>query len=80
MSNFAVRATEKLRHEKQKCSQVSVFVRTSPFSDHKPQHRGYKTIELFTPTNDTRDILMAAKQALFLYSDPDMTMQKQEFF
>ena len=64
VSNFAVRATEKLRHEKQKCSQVSVFVRTSPFSDQKPQHRGYKTIELFTPTNDTRDILMAAKQAL----------------
>ena len=64
VSNFAVRATEKLRHEKQKCSQVSVFVRTSPFSDHKPQHRGYKAIELTTPTNDTRDILVAAKKAL----------------
>ena len=64
VSNFAVRASEKLRHEKQKCSQVSVFVRTSPFSDNKPQHTGYKTIELFTPTNDTRDILVAAKKAL----------------
>ena len=64
VSNFAVRASEKLRNEKQKCSQVSVFVRTSPFSDHKPQHTGYKTIELFTPTNDTRDILIAAKRAL----------------
>ena len=64
MSNFAVRASEKLRNEKQKCSQVSVFVRTSPFSDHMPQHRGYKTIELFSPTNDTRDILIAAKKAL----------------
>ena len=64
VSNFAVRASEKLRNEKQKCSQVSVFVRTSPFSDHKPQHRGYKTIELLTPTNDTRDILAAAKKAL----------------
>ena len=64
VSNFAVRASEKLRNEKQKCSQVSVFVRTSPFSDHKPQHRGYKTIELVTPTNDTRDILAAAKKAL----------------
>ena len=63
VSNFAVRAAEKLRHEKQKCSQVSVFVRTSPFSDHKPQHTGYKTIELATPTNDTRDILIAAKRA-----------------
>ena len=64
VSNFAVRASEKLRNEKQKCSQVSVFVRTSPFSDHMPQHRGYKTIELFSPTNDTRDILIAAKKAL----------------
>ena len=46
VSNFAVRAAEKL-HEKQN-AQVSVFVRTSPFSDHKPQHTGYKTIELVT--------------------------------
>ena len=64
VSNFAVRAAEKLRNEKQKCSQVSVFVRTSPFSDHKPQHTGYKTIEFSTPTNDTRDILIAAKKSL----------------
>ena len=64
ISNFAVRAAEKLRNEKQKCSQVSVFVRTSPFSDHKPQHTGYKSIDLLTPTNDTRDILIAAKKAL----------------
>ena len=64
VSNFAVRATEKLRNEKQKCSQVSVFVRTSPFNNHKPQHTGYKTIEFSAPTNDTRDILIAAKKAL----------------
>jgi DNA polymerase V len=64
VSNFAVRAAEKLRYEKQKCSQVSVFVRTSPFNKNKPQHTGMKTIELFTPTNDTRDILIAAKKGL----------------
>jgi DNA polymerase V len=64
VSNFAVRAAEKLRHERQKCSQVSVFVRTSPFNKNKPQHTGMKTIELFTPTNDTRDILIAAKKGL----------------
>jgi DNA polymerase V len=64
VSNFATRASEKLRNERQKCSQVSVFIRTSPFSDHKPQYSGHKTIELSTPTNDTRDILRAAKQAL----------------
>ena len=64
VSNFAVRAAEKLRNEKQKCSQVSVFVRTSPFNKNKPQHSDLKTIELFTPTNDTRDILAAAKKGL----------------
>ena len=64
VSNFAVRAAEKLRNEKQKCSQVSVFVRTSAFNKNKPQHTGMKTIELFTPTNDTRDILAATKRGL----------------
>ncbi|MDC3102841.1 translesion error-prone DNA polymerase V subunit UmuC [Gammaproteobacteria bacterium] len=64
VSNFAVRAAEKLRNERQKCSQVSVFVRTSPFNRNKPQHSDLKTIELFTPTNDTRDILVAAKKSL----------------
>jgi DNA polymerase V len=66
VSNFSVRAAEKLRNEKQKCSQVSVFVRTSPFNNRKPQHTGYKAIELSTPTNDTRDILTAAEKALML--------------
>jgi len=64
VSNFAVRAAEKLRNEKQKCSQVSVFVKTSPFNKTKPQHAEIKTIKLFTPTNDTRDILIAAKKGL----------------
>ena len=64
VSNFAVRAAEKLRNEKQKCSQVSVFVKTSPFNKAKPQHAEIKTIKLFTPTNDTRDILIAAKKGL----------------
>jgi DNA polymerase V len=64
VSNFAVRAAEKLRSEKQKCSQVSVFVRTSPFNKNKPQHSDLRTIGLLTPTSDTRDILAAAKKGL----------------
>jgi len=64
VSNFVVRATEKLRDEKQKCSQVSVFVRTSPFNDKKPQHRGFNSFRFSNPTNDTRDILYGAKIAL----------------
>ena len=49
---------------KQKCSQVSVFVRTSPFNKNKPQHSDLRTIGLLTPTSDTRDILTAAKKGL----------------
>jgi len=64
VSNFAVRAAEKLRSEKQKCSQVSVFIRTSPFNKNKSQHSDLKTIGLLTPTNDTRDILTAARKGL----------------
>ena len=70
VSNFAVRAAEKLRHERRKCSQISVFVRTSPFNQNKPQHSGIKTIELFSPTNDTRDILTATKKGLLLIFKP----------
>ena len=70
VSNFAVRAAEKLRHEKQKCSQVSIFIRTSPFNKNQPQYSGIKTIELFTPTNDTRDILKAIKKGLLLIFKP----------
>ena len=64
------------RAERQKCYQVSVFVRISPFSNHKPQHTGYKTIELLTPTNDTRDILMAAKKALLPIFRPNYDYAK----
>ena len=64
VNNFAVRAAEKLRNDKQKCSQVSVFIRTSPFNKNKIQHTGLRTIELFNPTNDTRDILSATKKGL----------------
>ena len=63
ISNFAVRAGEKLRHEKQKCSQVSVFISTSRFNK-KLQHRGFDSFQLPFPVDDTRSILMGANKAL----------------
>ena len=63
ISNFAVRAGEKLRHEKQNCSQVSVLIATSPFSK-QAQYRGFNSIQFTSPVNDTRSILAGAKQAL----------------
>jgi len=64
VNNFAVRAAEKLRNEKQKCSQVSVFIKTSSFNKNKTQHAGLRTVEMFGPTDDTRDILSATKKGL----------------
>ncbi|MDA9675715.1 Y-family DNA polymerase [Pseudomonadota bacterium] len=63
ISNFAVRAGEKLRHEGQKCSQVSVLIATSPFSK-QAQYRGFHSIQFSNPVNDTRSILAGANQAL----------------
>jgi len=76
ISNFVVRASEKLRHEKQKCSQVSVFVRTSPFNDKKPQHQGFNSFQFHCPTNDTRDILNGAKIALKPIFKPNYSYAK----
>ena len=64
VNNFAVRGAEKLRNEKQKCSQVSVFIKTSSFNKNKAQHTGLRTVEMLGPTDDTRDILSATKKGL----------------
>ena len=63
ISNFAVRAGEKLRHEKQKCSQVSVFISTSRFNKQL-QHRGFGSFQFPYPVDDTRSILMGSKKIL----------------
>ncbi|MDC1013065.1 MAG: translesion error-prone DNA polymerase V subunit UmuC [Proteobacteria bacterium] len=63
ISNFAVRAGEKLRQEKQKCSQVSVFISTSRFNQ-RLQYRGFDSFQLPCPVDDTRSILMGANKIL----------------
>ena len=61
ISNFAVRASEKLRRENQYCKMISVFMRTNYFRKQDKQYSGMLSCKLSTPTNDTRDILHAAK-------------------
>tara|TARA_B100000287_G_scaffold99742_1_gene91818 strand:+ start:1810 stop:3078 length:1269 start_codon:yes stop_codon:yes gene_type:complete len=63
VNNFAVRAGEKLRYEKQKCSQVSVFISTSQF-DNRLQYRGFNSFQFPCPIDDTRSILMGANKVL----------------
>lgn len=57
---YAERAAEKLRGERQYCRQVTTFVRTSP----EPCYSNAAVEKLSLPTQDSRDIIAAACRAL----------------
>lgn len=61
---YAERAAEKLRQEKQYCRQISVFLRTSPHAPGEDLYANQATGKLFMPSNDTRDIIRVATEAL----------------
>ncbi|EAQ0528332.1 translesion error-prone DNA polymerase V subunit UmuC [Salmonella enterica] len=61
---YAERAAEKLRGERQFCRFVSVFVRTSPHADNEIYYGNQASVKLLIPSNDTRDIINAATNAL----------------
>lgn len=61
---YAERASEKLRSERQFCRFVSVFLRTSPHADNEIYYVNQASVKLLIPSNDTRDIINAATNAL----------------
>lgn len=61
---FAARAAGKLRGERQYCTQIAVFVRTSPHAVGEVFYGNQSTGKVLTPTNDTRDIIRVAIEAL----------------
>ena len=61
VSDYAVRACEKLRKENQYCTIASVFIRTNYFRKQDKQYSGMLSYKLPYPTNDSRDILFAVK-------------------
>ncbi|MFB4359035.1 translesion error-prone DNA polymerase V subunit UmuC [Pantoea sp. BS_4] len=62
--SFSERAAEKLRKEKQYCKQIAVFVRTSPHAEGEVFYGNQATGKLLAPSNDTRDIIRVAVDAL----------------
>ena len=62
--NYAVRAGEKLRGERQYCRQVGVFLRTSPHAQGEVFYGNQASVKLLTPSHDSRDIIRAAMTAL----------------
>ncbi|EFT3129056.1 Y-family DNA polymerase [Escherichia coli] len=61
---YAERAAEKLRGERQYCRHISTFIKTSPFAVNEPYYDNVATEKLNTPTRDTRDIIAAAVRSL----------------
>lgn len=61
---YAERAAEKLRGEKQFCRHISVFIKTSPCAVNETYYGNIASEKLFLPTQDTRDIISAALKAL----------------
>lgn len=62
--NFAARAAEKLRGERQYCRQVAVFIKTSPHAVGEEYYGNQAMARLMTPSNDSRDIIRVAMEAL----------------
>ncbi|ELY4078739.1 Y-family DNA polymerase [Cronobacter sakazakii] len=61
---YAERAAEKLREERQYCRHIAVFVKTSPFAAGETYYSNVASEKLLTPTRDTRDVITAAVKAL----------------
>ena len=64
ISEYVSRACRKLRDEQQEAKYLSVFLRTSPFSDKDAPYNASKGIELDNPSSDTRIFMAKAMQLL----------------
>ncbi|HBM3184851.1 TPA: Y-family DNA polymerase [Klebsiella oxytoca] len=61
---YAERAAEKLREERQYCRHIAVFVKTSPYAANEPYYGNVANEKVLIPSQDTRDIIAAAVRAL----------------
>jgi len=57
LCEFAARAAEKLRKEKQRCKVMTVFIRTSPFDKNAPYYSNAATGSFYQDTSDTRQLV-----------------------
>jgi DNA polymerase V len=63
VTEFATRAAQKLRNQASTCSQVLLFIRTSPFRPEKQYSRSV-VVPLVRPSADTRELVQAALAGL----------------
>lgn len=64
LSHYAANACVKLRAQKSRVRQLSVFLQTSPFRQTEPFYQNSHSCSFQTPTSDTRLIIHAAQRCL----------------
>jgi Nucleotidyltransferase/DNA polymerase involved in DNA repair len=64
LCQYATRAAEKLRKERQFCRRISVFIRTSPHAQGEVFYGNSAGENLTIPTQDTRDVIGVAMRSL----------------
>lgn len=64
LCQYATRAAEKLRKERQFCRRISVFIRTSPHAQGEIFYGNSAGESLTIPTQDTRDLIEVAMRSL----------------
>lgn len=64
LAGYMERAAEKLRAEGQRCRHVTLFIRSSPFSERETYYSNQISTRLQTPTSDTRDLLALVEPLL----------------
>lgn len=64
LCQYATRAAEKLRKERQFCRRISVFIRTSPHAQGEVFYSNSAGENLTIPTQDTRNVIGVAMRSL----------------
>ncbi|MBD8165432.1 translesion error-prone DNA polymerase V subunit UmuC [Erwinia persicina] len=64
LCQYATRAAEKLRKERQYCRHIAIFIRTSPHARGEVFYGNNAGEKLTLPTQDTRDIIDVAMRSL----------------
>jgi DNA polymerase V len=75
VATHASTVAEKLRRQESLCSMMLVFAHSSPFSKD-PFVRGQSVVELPYPTNDTRELIAHASQAVQRFFRPGVSYAK----
>ena len=76
LAGYMERAAEKLRAEGQRCCYVTLFIRSSPFSERETDYGNQISTRLPAPTSDTRDLLALVEPLLCRIWRDDVRYQK----